>query len=244
MPRPGRGWPPSSVAAWCSRSRCFSHVAWDGVVPNLVLLVVVAAALVARPAVRDGARLRRRAAARPRPAGRPRRRPLGAGAGRWWGTSPAGSTATSRPRAGVASRPSARAPRSSAPRSSRSAGCCSATPPLRCRDAARVIGVLGLVWDLLLTPFVLPLRDGRCSRRLEPERAVALMAAVRDPRRQRRPEPPQPAAPRGHPGAGVLAVRHPVRAALLPPGRQRRGVPRPGRRPSRCARSSCSRSAA
>ena len=36
-----------------------------------------------------------------------------------------------------------------------------------------------------------------------------------------------PAAGAGHPGAGVLAVRHPVRPALLPPGRQRRDLPRP-----------------
>ncbi len=39
----------------------------------------------------------------------------------------------------------------------------------------------------------------------------------------------QPAAAGRHPGAGLLAVRDALRAALLPPGRRRRGVPRAGR---------------
>ena len=39
----------------------------------------------------------------------------------------------------------------------------------------------------------------------------------------------QPAAAGRHPGAGLLAVRDPVRPALLPPGRRRRGLP--GARP-------------
>ena len=45
----------------------------------------------------------------------------------------------------------------------------------------------------------------------------------------------EPAAPARHPGAGVLAVRHPVRAALLPPGGQRRRATTP-RPPSQSVR--------
>ena len=40
----------------------------------------------------------------------------------------------------------------------------------------------------------------------------------------------EPAAPDRRPGAGALAVRHPVRPALVPPGRLRRGLPGQGRR--------------
>ena len=73
---------------WSSRSRVFPHLAWEGIVPNLCLLVVVAAALVRGPAFAAVARLLRRAAR-----STSRRRPTTSpAAGRWpWsssGTSP------------------------------------------------------------------------------------------------------------------------------------------------------------
>ena len=57
-------------------------------------------------------------------------------------------------------------------------------------------------------------------RRLEP-------AGV--PARRPRHRAPQPAAADRRPGPGVLPLRDPAGPPLLPPGRRRRGVPRPGR---------------
>ena len=80
-PRAGRRSPPSSSPC-CCRSRVFPHLAWHGVVPDLVPARRRRRRADPRPAVRHPARLRGRAAARPRTAGRPRRRPVGAGAAR------------------------------------------------------------------------------------------------------------------------------------------------------------------
>ena len=110
---------------------------------------------------------------------------------------------------------------SSAPRSSRSPGIAARRPGDVGARPARGRCWSPLVWDVLLTPFVLPLLMG-------------LFRPPRSPvgdRREPGPTPAQPAAPGRDPGAGLLAVRHPLRPALLPPGRRRRGLPGPGRRP-------------
>ena len=73
---------PSSLALVLQVARVPAPVRLvNGVVPNLVLLVVVAAALARGPQFGAVLGFVRRPAARPRPARRPRRRPLGAGAG-------------------------------------------------------------------------------------------------------------------------------------------------------------------
>ncbi len=80
------------------RPRSFPHVAVQGVVPDLVLLVVVAAGPGPRLRAGAGARVRRRAAARPGAAGRPLRRPLGARAARRSGYVAGRLAASGRPR--------------------------------------------------------------------------------------------------------------------------------------------------
>ena len=176
-----------------------------------------------RPAVRGGARLRRRggrSTSRRRPTTSP-----AAGRWRWWSsaTSPAGCARTS-------GRP--RSPWSPTVAASSFVGTSIfALSGLVLRDPALDVAEL-----LQVDP-----GRGRLGRPAHAVRAAAgdghvpAARAVPDapdgrvPARARRLGDPQPAAPDRHPGAGVLAVRDPVRAALLPPGGQRRGVPRPGR---------------
>ena len=67
-----------SLVALVLQVALFPHLAWEGIVPNFCLLVVVAAALVRGPAFAATLGFFAGPAARPRPAGRPRRRSLGA----------------------------------------------------------------------------------------------------------------------------------------------------------------------
>ena len=96
---------------------------------------------------------------------------------------------------------------------------CSARSSL---DVGSLLGVIAVavLYDVLLTPFVLPPLMGM-FRRLEPEPS----GFPPDGQQLRHA---QPAAPARHPGAGALAVRHPLRPALIPPGGLGRRLPGPG----------------
>ena len=214
----------------------FPHLAWQGVVPNLCLLVVVGAALTRGPqfAAVLGFVAGRRSTS-------PRRPTTSPGAGRSpsssSGTSPGGSARTPGP-APARWSPRSRRRRSSAPPSTPSPGLALSDPAGGRRRAAP--GDRGV---------------GRLGRAAHPARAAAwswACSGASSPAgwRSREPQPrplrraPGAAAPDRHPGARLLALRHAAGAPLLPPGRRRRRAttPRPPR--SRCARSCSSRSAA
>ena len=95
------------------------------------------------------------------------------------------------------------------------------------RDPAVGVGellrveVVALAWDVRARAGRRTPRRSDCSRRSSPT------GSWRDQLVRRRA--PQPAPAGGDPGAGVLAVRDPAGPALLPPGRQRGRVRRPGR---------------
>ncbi len=73
------GWrSPQSSSPWSLQVSLFPHLAWQGIVPNLCLLVVVAAALTVEAPFALLLGFTAGRPARPRPACRPRRRPLGA----------------------------------------------------------------------------------------------------------------------------------------------------------------------
>ena len=232
---PARRWrsPSSSLAAVVLQVAVFPTSPGDGVVPNLVPARRGRRRAGPRPAVRRRARLRRRPAARPRAAGRPL-------AGRWALALVVVGYVAGRVRQdagadrGRRGRDRRRRRRSSARRSSRSPGCVLRRPGRRSSASCCGSILVAVLWDVLLAPFVLPRADARCSAGSSPTGPPCVMAA------DRRRATQEPAAAGRRPGAGLLAVRDPVRPALVPPGRRRRGLPRPGRRPSRSARSSSS----
>jgi rod shape-determining protein MreD len=163
------GAPRPSWLALVLQVSLFPHLAWHGIVPNLCLLVVVGAALTRGAAVRRRARLRRRRRARPRPARRPRRRPLGAGPG----------DRRVRRRPGAPGREPPRSPWSRTVAASSFVGTSVfaltglvlGDPALGVAELLEVI-LVAVLWDVLLTPFVLP-PVMAMFRRLEPDRGAA-----------------------------------------------------------------------
>ena len=204
-------------------------LSFDGVVPNLALLVVVAAALVRGPEFAAVLGFLGRPGLDLAP-------PADHVAGRWAlalvvvgylagrvrqdaGTSAVGAVVDRR-RLLVRRHLDLRAQRDAAARPG--------DPGRRARS--RVIPV-AVVYDVLLTPFVLPLLM-RLFRRLQPHRRSRTDGAGSTPPGEHaaRRAPPGPAAAVRGAGAGALAVRDALRAALVHAGARRRGLPGPGRR--------------
>ena len=159
------------VVALVLQVTVFPHVAWQGIVPNLVLLVVVAAALTRGAAVRGGARLRRRRRARPRAARRPRRRPVGAraGPGRLRRRAGAPGASSPPPTAVVATVAGVLVRRHLGLRAT---GVLLGDPAFDVAGLLQVV-LVAVLWDVLLTPFVLPPLMGM-FRRLEPDSGSSL----------------------------------------------------------------------
>ncbi len=126
--------------------------------PNLVLLVVVAAALSGGAAVRAAARLRRRRPARPRAACRPRTPAAGRSPWCWWrGSRPGSGRRPVRPRCAVLGL-RGRLVLHRHLRLRAQPGWCSVSPSASVPRSSQVIAV-AVLWDVLLTPFVLPCGD-------------------------------------------------------------------------------------
>ena len=158
------------VVALVLQVSLFPHVAWHGVVPNLCLLVVVGAGLTRGPQYAMTLGFVAGRAARPGPTRRPRRRPLGAGAGAGRATSPAGCGRTPAP-------PPAAVVGTVAACSFLGTSVFALSGLLIGDLDTGVPGLLEVIavavlWDVLLTPFVLPVVM-RVFDRLEPATATA-----------------------------------------------------------------------
>ena len=227
---------------WSLQVAVFPHLAWEGIVPNLCLLVVVAAALVRGPAVRRHPRLRRRPAARPRPAGRPRRRPLGARARRRRLRRRAGCARTPGPTAVARGRHGRRlVVRRHVDLRAQPAACCGDPVVRRPATLLRVI-LVARAAGTCCSPRSCCRWLMRLFRRLEPRGSPDDLAR---PRRARRGRSDQSRLRLVVVQALVFSLFVTLFARLYYlQVRRRRRLPAPRPRRSRCARSSCSRSAA